>query len=542
MSFSSLLRFVRNKRLTDLERTILRDAAVSPSPADVLETSTWSRQSEDSGIARSQLQEEQTVSLMQTVEASLARAGLLGNVGAALTVANPNRSFARDEAAFPYFSETVARDIVDPLFVVDLLGRCIYVTPASEVFCGTRLDERTHSFVDSASGVLHPASSLSLQEAFAILLPRIRNADEVLSFLQSFTLENLDENNDRNANGSREDRQSIGLLSDSSPVNSLRCIIAAEPVQNKPPLHLFASNDSILFEDYSQSTDEPLTREHLPQRMLLDNAASDRHYQLKRYPIYDQNGQPIANALHVQDITEQVRDEKNRSTLLSSVSHDLRTPLTTIKAAVTGLMQPGVEWDADMLREILEEIDAETDHLDALVNSLVEMSRIEMGALVLEKEWCDIVELVHSTLTRIDRILTGRPVRTIFAPQLPLVQADYVQLGRVFRNLLENAVRYSPAGTEIVITLNVVSPQDLVGVVPESSGHFLRAQVIDRGSGVPQEERKRIFRPFYHLDSQGSGLGLAISRGIVEAHQGHIWIEPASHGGSCFVFVLPIIS
>jgi K+-sensing histidine kinase KdpD len=244
----------------------------------------------------------------------------------------------------------------------------------------------------------------------------------------------------------------------------------------------------------------------------------------------------------VQDITEQVRDEKNRSTLLSSVSHDLRTPLTTIKAAVTGLMQPGVEWDADMLREILEEIDAETDHLDALVNSLVEMSRIEMGALVLEKEWCDIVELVHSTLTRIDRILSGRPVRTIFAPQLPLVQADYVQLGRVFRNLLENAARYSPAGTEIVITLNVVSPQDLVGVVPESSGHFLRAQVIDHGSGVPQEERKRIFRPFYHLDSQGSGLGLAISRGIVEAHQGHIWIEPASHGGSCFVFVLPIIS
>lgn len=542
MSFSSLLRFVRNKRLTELEHTILRDAAVSPSSAGALETSPWPQQNENSGTARSQLQEERTLSLMQTVEASLARAGLLGNVGAALTVPNPNRSFARDEAPFPHFSETVARDIVDPLFVVDLLGRCIYVTPASEVFCGMRLDERTHPFVDSALGVLHPASSLSLQEAFAILLPRIRNADEVLSFLQSFTLENLDENNDRNATGNPEDRQSIALLSDFSSVNSLRCIISAEPVQNKPSLHLFAGNDSMLFEDYSLSTDEPLTREHPSQRVLLDSAPSDHHYQLKRYPIYDQNGQAIANALRVQDITEQVRDEKNRSALLSSVSHDLRTPLTTIKAAVTGLMQPGVEWDADMLHEILEEIDAETDHLDTLVNSLVEMSRIEMGALVLEKEWFDVVELVHSTLSRIDRILSGRPVRTVFAPQLPLIQADYVQLGRVFRNLLENAVRYSPAGTEILITLDVVSPQDLVGVVPENSGRFLRAQVIDHGSGVPQEERKRIFGPFYHLDSQGSGLGLAICRGIVEAHQGHIWVEHASPGGSCFVFVLPIIS
>ncbi|HEX6478562.1 MAG TPA: ATP-binding protein [Ktedonobacteraceae bacterium] len=542
ISFSSLLRFVRNKRLMDLQGNILGDARVSPSSGDILETSPWPEQNENSGTGRLQLQEERTVSLMQTVEASLARAGLLGHVGAALAVLHPDQSIARDEAASPQFHQTIARDMVDPLFVTDLLGRCIYVTPAAEVFCGMRLDGRTNPFVDSASGVLHPASSISLQEAFAALLPRIRNASEVLSFLQSFTLEHIDQNHDLNATRNWEDRQSIRFSPDSSPTNSLRCIIAAEPVEDKPSLHLFANTDHLISEDYQLSTAEPVTLEQLPQIMLLDGALSDRHYQLKGYPLYDQNGQLIANTLHVQDITEQVRDEKNRSALLSSVSHDLRTPLTTIKAAVTGLMQPGVEWDEEMLHEILEEIDAETDHLDALVNSLVEMSRIEMGALELEKEWCDIVELVHSTLSRVDRTLSGRSIRTIFAPQLPLIQADYVQLSRVFRNLIENAARYSPGGTEILLTLDVVSRQALAAVLPESSRHFLRVQVIDHGSGVPQDERKRIFRPFYHLDSHGSGLGLAICRGIIEAHQGHIWVEPASHGGSCFVFVLPIIS
>jgi len=528
--------------LTLSERNILRDAAISSVSTDILRSADWPEQRGNAGIHPSQLQEEQTSSLMQTVEASLARAGLLGNVGAAIGVLDPDQSFPGGNTAYPQIDETLLRTIVNPLFVTDLFGRCIYVTPAAEVFCGTRLDGRSRPFIDSALGVLHLASSISLQEAFAALLPRIRNASEVLSYLQSFTLQDFDENDGLNAIQGDEDAHNIHLLLDSLPTNTLRCIIAAEPIQNKSHLHVFASTDHVVSEDYQLSMDETANPEHIPPRILLDGAPSDRYYQLKRYPLYDQNGQLIAAALQVQDITEQVRDEKNRSALLSSVSHDLRTPLTTIKAAVTGLMQPGVEWDAEMLREILEEIDTETDHLDALVNSLVEMSRIEMGALVLEKEWFDIVELVHSTLSRIERILHGRPIRTAFGPQLSLIQADYVQLGRVFRNLIENAARYSPAGTEILITLDMLSHQDLADDLPESARQYLRVQVIDQGSGVPEEERTRIFRPFYHLDSAGSGLGLAICRGIVEAHQGRIWVEPASLGGSRFVFVLPVTS
>jgi signal transduction histidine kinase len=133
-------------------------------------------------------------------------------------------------------------------------------------------------------------------------------------------------------------------------------------------------------------------------------------------------------------------------------------------------------------------------------------------------------------------------VRTIFQPQLPMVQVDYVQLKKVLHNLLENAVRHSPENTEVVIAIDtVVGGNEEVGS-SEDPIHFLRVRVIDHGGGVPEGEHERIFKAFYSLDSQGSGLGLAICRGIIEAHQGRIWVEPVPSGGSCFAFVLPISS
>ncbi len=261
--------------------------------------------------------------------------------------------------------------------------------------------------------------------------------------------------------------------------------------------------------------------------LLSESASSDNHYQLIRYPLYNQQGQLTANALQMRDVTEQVRDEKNRSALLSSVSHDLRTPLTTIKAAVTGLLQEDVAWDEQDRREMLEDIDAETDHLTILVNALVEMSRIEMGALILEKEWCDVVEVVYGTLAKLAKVLAGHPMHVHALPHLPLIYVDHVQLERVCYNLIENAARHSPEQAEIVVTLDVVS-------------NMLRVQVLDQGCGIPEGERERIFKSFYGLHSYGNGLGLAICKGIIEAHQGHIWVEAASDSGSCFIFTLPI--
>ncbi len=369
----------------------------------------------------------------------------------------------------------------DAWFIVDLRGVCLYMNPAAEVLCSRRLEE-----LNSAYGprlLAHDqAAFTTIEDAFVKLFPCLRNAEEVALYLRDF------------AHGKAYRQE-------------LRCALASEPL-------------------YTQLEDAAHGRSSLHAKY----EASDHHYQLLRYPLYDQQGQFSANALQVRDVTEQVRDEKNRSALLSAVSHDLRTPLTTIKAAVTGLLQTNVVWDERDYRAMLEDIDVEADHLTVLVNALVELSRIEMGALVLQKEWCDVAEIMHGSLAKMARALAGRPVQTHFQPHLPLMYVDHVQLGRVFYHLLENALANSPAQTEIVINVDAFG----------DTQKMLHVQIIDHGSGVPEQERERIFQSLYGLRSYGNGLGLAICKGLIEAHQGRLGVETAADGGACFVFTLPL--
>ncbi len=529
VSFGTLLRFLSDHLLTRNERDLQNILQISNN--DVGERL----------IAPSLL--------IQTAEAALTQAGVLGNIGAALAnITSENQGQHQEQHALNLqLYERLTRDTSDGWFIIDPQGYCIYANPAAEAFCGIRMTQigvashgsypektRTAHFVYSRSASLEMqdarmdagnehtshlfAPNLTLNDMFSGLLLRARSIDELRLYLHDFTLSqpaNL--SNHTIANGAEEDSWSglpgselPGSANPPSTLSVLRCVFAAEP----------------LIHPASPLLDEPT--------MPLENSPSDRHYQFTRYPLFDQHGQLVANALQVHDITEQVRDEKNKSVLLSSISHDLRTPLTTIKAAVTGLLQPDIDWDEQTRREILQEIDAEADHLTGLVNAVVEMSRIEMGALVLDKEWCDIVEIVHSALTRFERAHTVKHTFSMrVQPQLPLVSADFVQLERVFSHLIENAVHHSPNNTEIRISLDVIhSATYLPGL--------LRAQVIDHGSGVPESEHERIFQTFYTLDSQGSGLGLAICRGIIGAHGGRIWVESPPEGGSCFVFVLPI--
>ncbi len=430
------------------------------------------------------VQEDGIIILTQTAEAALARAGVLSELSRLFTqlkLSNDHRK--------------------DAWFVVDLLGRCVFVNPYAEVFCGVHIGSSTE---------------ITLEDMFADVLPRIRNAKEVAAYLRDF----------KQGNVHRQD---------------LRCALALEPVFRRSDSNSGASLASLASQpQYSaqQPDVEAFLARLAPSRtaLRLDSSPSDYHYQLSRYPLFNQQGVHIGNVLQVHDVTEQVRDEKNKSALLSSVSHDLRTPLTTIKAAVTGLLQEDVEWDDQTRREILEDIDTETEHLSILVNALVEMSRIEMGALVLDKEWCDVVEILHGALSRLERVLSGRTVRTSIQPNLPLIYADHVQLERVFYNLIENALRHSPAHAEILVSLDIADEDTLVAPL-----QYLRAKVIDSGTAVPAGERERIFKTFYGLNLRGSGLGLAICRGIIEAHQGRIGVESApGEVGSCFVFTLPV--
>ncbi len=369
-------------------------------------------------------------------------------------------------------------------FVVNLNGICEYMNPAAEAFCEMHLESMSAGYRNQL--VIPPlgqeqSGSLKIEDVFAKLIPYMCNAEEIIKYLQDFT-------------------------QDSAYRQELRCVLLA----TQSLVHTTGDGCS------------------LPP----ESASADYHYQFIRYPLYNEQGQLAANALQVQDITQQVHDERNRVALLSSVSHDLRTPLTTIKAAVTGLLQEGIAWSEKDRQEMLEDIDREADQLTVLVNSLVELSRIEMGALILEKEWCDIMEIFYGALAKLDRLVKGRTVQPKVVLPLPLVYVDHVQLMNVFYNLIENAARHSPPYTDIDVILDVVG----------EASEVLRIQIIDYGDRIPEHEYERIFKTFYSLRSQsyGTGMGLAICRGIIEAHQGQIWLDPAVKEGTCIVFTLPV--
>jgi len=229
------------------------------------------------------------------------------------------------------------------------------------------------------------------------------------------------------------------------------------------------------------------------------------------------------------------RTDALRAALLSSVSHDLRTPLSSIKAAASSLLQEDVQWDDEARHSFALAIVREADRLNRLVANLLDMSRIEGGALKPEKEWYPLDELIHDVLGRMQPLLQGRAVHTDIPDDLPPVQLDYLQIDQVLTNLIENAVRYTPAGSPIDIAVELC--EDMV-----------RVSVADRGPGIPPSDVERVFDKFYRvLNTEaratrptGSGLGLAVCRGLIEAHGGRIWVENRQGGGAIFRFTLPL--
>ena len=225
------------------------------------------------------------------------------------------------------------------------------------------------------------------------------------------------------------------------------------------------------------------------------------------------------------------RTDALRAALLSSVSHDLRTPLSSIKAAASSLLQEDVQWDEEARRSFAVAIENEADRLNRLVGNLLDMSRIEGGALKPEKEWYPVDELIHDVLGHMQTLLRDRTVVTDLPEDMPPVELDYLQIDQVLTNLLENAVHYTPPETPIEISAHV-------------EGEEMVISVADRGPGVPAVDLERIFDKFYRVlgtqRTTGSGLGLAVCKGLVEAHGGRIWAENRDGGGAVFRFTLPI--
>jgi two-component system sensor histidine kinase KdpD len=223
------------------------------------------------------------------------------------------------------------------------------------------------------------------------------------------------------------------------------------------------------------------------------------------------------------------KDSRTRTALLAGVSHDLRTPLASIKAAVSSLRQDDVAWSPADEAELLESIEESADRLNAMVGNLLDMSRLQTGSVTAHIQDMHLLDVLNPAISALGE--QGRRVRIWFLGDLPLFRADAGLLDRVLSNVLENAVRHSPGRQEIVVNGSVI-------------GDRLQIRVVDRGSGVPDNAKEEIFAPFRRFGDtsrgEGVGLGLAVARGLTEAMDGTLSAEDTPGGGLTIVIDLPL--
>jgi len=265
----------------------------------------------------------------------------------------------------------------------------------------------------------------------------------------------------------------------------------------------------------------PMTEE---ERHMLELLANQAGMALERLTL----------AQRTEAARAEVEAERLRSSLLSSLSHDLRTPLGTIEGAGTALASDATALSSAVRTELAETIVVEARRMTRLVSNLLDMMRLETGTLAVHRSWQPLEESLGVALIRLDERLAGHPVDVRLPADLPLVSVDEVLLEQVFVNLLDNAIKYTSSGTPISVRAWV-------------ENYHVTVEVADRGPGVPGGEETAMFRKFHRVargpgvdGPPGSGLGLTICRGIVTAHRGRIWAEHREGGGMAVRFTLPL--
>ena len=263
------------------------------------------------------------------------------------------------------------------------------------------------------------------------------------------------------------------------------------------------------------------------QRRLLTSFASLCALALERAILAEQAGQ--TQILQAAD--------KLQTALLNSISHDLRTPLSSITGVLSSLKEAGTQGEEGVTMDPATQVELvdtaleEASRLNRLVANLLDMSRLEAGALHLKKEPCDLADLVGAALSHLADRLYKRPVQVNIAENLPMVSLDFVMMNQVLVNVFDNAVKYSAPGTPITVEARA-----------QADGMLL--SIADEGIGIPPEDLERVFNKFYRVQRpdgvSGTGLGLSICKGIVEAHDGRIWAENRADGGAVIKIVLPV--
>ena len=260
--------------------------------------------------------------------------------------------------------------------------------------------------------------------------------------------------------------------------------------------------------------------------------------------LYNELQTAFERASHAEALRQ---SERLKTALLDAVTHDLRTPLTSIKASITTLLDESdargddgqtVALDDESRREMLTVINEESDRLNRFIGGLIELARIEAGEMHLRRRWGAVEEIVAAALARAEPLTRGHAVETDFESDLPVARVDARAVSEVVYTLLDNAAKYSHAGATIRVEAERAGEESL------------RIAVEDEGRGIPAELRERVFDKFFRAirdgdvstqEPSGTGMGLAIAKGIVEAHGGRIWVEDGRAGkGTRVAFTLPI--
>ncbi len=249
-------------------------------------------------------------------------------------------------------------------------------------------------------------------------------------------------------------------------------------------------------------------------------------------PIFNSGGKLVNITASVRDITRFREAEEMKSTFISVISHELKTPVALIKGYAGTLNREDAEWDKQTIRESLVVIEEEADRLTELIDNLLDVSRLQAGALKLEIGFANMAHLAEKTVKKF-RTQTSRHTFVLdFPPDLPTVPGDEGRLRQVLDNLLSNALKYSPDGGQIRVSGRADDRQVYIAVT-------------DEGIGIPEDEQESIFDRFYRVRSgmsqrtKGAGLGLFLVNAVVKAHGGRVWVESQPGQGATFVFTLP---
>lgn len=273
-----------------------------------------------------------------------------------------------------------------------------------------------------------------------------------------------------------------------------------------------------------------------------------RVYDLRFGPLRDRDGNIIGAAEIASEVTERQRlydqldaalqaaEAANATKLrfLGMVSHELRTPLTSIKGFLTTLLADDITWTPEQQREFLFIADEEADKLTALVEQLLDLSRLQAGHLQIQPRPIRLADIIDKAAAQMAFLSARHRLNVQVSPRLPLVQADPDRIAQVLTNLVGNAAKFSPADSPIL-------------VMAQQINDCIELSVADRGPGIAQENHQAVFEAFRQIDldngrrSSGAGLGLAICKGLVEAHGGSIWVDGAHTPGTRIVFTLPTV-